>query len=307
MDAQELRGLLASARAMLQHARHPDPRLDVLSGRAIATVFFEHSTRTRGSFAMAAHRVGAEVVDFSSLNSTAKGESLADTVRTIEAMGADAIVVRSGLSGAAVAAAKASGVPILNAGDGRHEHPTQGLLDTFTLCEALGRDEGAFSLGGKRVAIVGDVLHSRVARSSMAAMQALGASITLVGPAPLVPESLGGLLGEGGEIERDFDAALMRADAVMMLRVQLERGARVTSSYRGRFGLTRERGRALRPGTVVMHPGPMNVGLEIDPEVASGACLAEGARSVVLRQVAVGVAVRMAVLCWCLATGGERA
>ena len=233
MDAGTLRMLLESTRGMLAPARHPEPGLDALRGRTIATVFFEHSTRTRGSFQMAAQRAGAQVVDVSSQNSTAKGESLADTVRTIEAMGADAIVVRSGASGAAAAAARVARVPILNAGDGRHEHPTQGLLDAFTLSEAMGRVESGagFDLTGARVVIVGDVLHSRVARSSMAALQTLGASVTLVGPGPLVPESLSALLDAGGEIERDFDAALERSDAVQKLRVQLERGARVPSSY----------------------------------------------------------------------------
>ncbi len=299
MSGDALRTLLGSTGRMLAHASHPGEALETLAGRTVATVFFENSTRTRGSFALAAQRLGAGVVDFSNANSTAKGESLADTVRTVSAMGVDAIVVRSSRSGASACAAAATEAPVLNGGDGCHEHPTQGLLDAYTLCEAMGRLDG-FDLSGLRVAIVGDVLHSRVARSAAAALQTLGAAVELVGPGPLVPEAMRAILNEHGAIERDLDAAVERVDAVMMLRVQFERGAAVASTYRERYALTRERAHRLREGAAVMHPGPMNVGMEIDAEVADGSGLASGARSLVLRQVAVGVAVRMAALEWCL-------
>jgi len=188
----------------------------------------------------------------------------------------------------------------------------------YTLCEALGRTGGrtggradGFDLGGVRVAIVGDVLHSRVARSAVAALTALGASVELVGPEPLVPRSLEALGGDGGggsgvvTIERDMGAAIERADAVMMLRVQFERGARVADLYRQRYALSVERAQQLREGAVVMHPGPMNPGVEIDAEVADGSGLPEGRRSLVLRQVRVGVAARMAALSWCIETNGH--
>lgn len=296
MDQQTLRALLSGTARMLAHASFPARPLDLLAGRSVATVFLEHSTRTRGSFALAAQRLGAVVVDFSNANSTAKGETLVDTVRTVAAMGIDAIVLRSSRSGASVCAADAVGIPMINAGDGRHEHPTQGLLDAYTLCEALGRVQ-PWDLSGVRVAIVGDVAHSRVARSSTAAFTALGGRVCFAGPEQFVPESLTAL---GGTIERDLDAALSNADAVMMLRVQQERGAVIGPGYRQRYGLTVERAARLRPGAVVMHPGPMNPGVEIDSGVADGTALVEGRRSLVLRQVRVGVAVRMAVLAWCL-------
>lgn len=252
LGAEALRELLALTGKMLGHSAHPSAPLDTLTGRTVATVFFEPSTRTRGSFALAAQRLGAGVVDFSNSNSTSKGESLADTVRTVAAMGVDAIVIRSSSSGAAACASKVSDVPILNAGDGQHEHPTQGLLDAYALCEALERAE-RFDLTDVRVAIVGDVLHSRVARSSVAALTALGASVELVGPEPLVPRSLealggdgnGGGVGGGVTIEREMGAAIERADAVMMLRVQFERGARVADLYRQRYALTVERAQQL--------------------------------------------------------------
>jgi aspartate carbamoyltransferase catalytic subunit len=221
MDTGTLRGLLQSTGRMLAHSSSPSKPLELLAGRSVALVFLENSTRTRGSFTLAGQRLGAGVVDFSNANSTAKGETLADTARTVAAMGADAIVVRSARSGTAACAAQAVGVPVINAGDGRHEHPTQGLLDTYTLCEALECTD-RWDLSGKRVAIVGDVINSRVARSSTAAMTALGAAVEFVGPEQLVPDKLRVL---GASIERDLDAVLERADAVMMLRVQQERGA----------------------------------------------------------------------------------
>lgn len=296
MDGQTLRGLLRATGQMLGHAAYPSGLLSTLVGRSVATVFLESSTRTRGSFTLAGQRLGAVVADFSSSNSTSKGESLTDTVRTVASMGVDAIVLRSSRSGAAECAARAVGVPILNAGDGRHEHPTQGLLDAYTLCEALGRTQG-FDLSGVRVAIVGDVAHSRVARSATAAMTTLGATVELVGPESLAPERM---IALGATVSRDLDAAIERADVVMMLRVQTERGATAEPGYRAAYGLTAERARRLRSGTVVMHPGPMNQGVEIDAGVADGSALTRGCRSLVLRQVRVGVAVRMAALCWCV-------
>ncbi len=250
-----------------------------------------------------------------------------DTVRNIEAMGIHAIVVRAPQAGAAALIHEAVECSVVNAGDGRHEHPTQGLLDIAALAEALGRDDG-FDLSGVRVAIVGDVVSSRVARSAVAGLTTLGAEVVLVGPAHLVPRGLESLvegLDEGvgsGEasslrVEHDLDAVLPGVDAVMMLRIQFERHGGAASgpgkaqpqeetkagpiasvrAYREECGLTVERAAAMKAGAVVMHPGPINRGVEMDGPVADGLA---GPRSLVLRQVSWGVAVRAAVLCECL-------
>lgn len=277
-----------------------------MSGKTVATLFFEDSTRTKTSFALAAKRMSADVVDLpmgsSSVN---KGETLVDTALTVEAMGVSAMVVRAKHSGAAEMIAKAVKCPVFNAGDGKHEHPTQGLLDAYTIAEAHGRLDG-FDLSGLTVAIVGDVVSSRVARSGIAAITALGGKVVCAGPAGMAPKSLESL---GCSVTNDFDAVIGSADAVMMLRIQFERqegteapkhqgieGKPKTNNivsvheYRELYGMTVERAKKLKKGAVVMHPGPMNRGIEIDGEVA------EGERSVVLRQVANGVAVRMAAL-----------
>lgn len=280
----------------------------LLRGRAIGLLFFEDSTRTRLSFAMAAQRLGATTLDLSGGGSSvSKGETLIDTALNVEAIGASALVVRAKQSGAAHQISQATKIPVVNGGDGRHEHPTQGLLDALTIAEALGRS-AAFDLSGLTVAIVGDVISSRVARSNIAALTTLGAQVIAVGPPTLAPRSLTSL---GCRVEHDLDAALPNVDAVMMLRVQFERHggeghgqpgqapvkpAAIISvrAYRDGYALTSARAAALKPHAVVLHPGPINRGLEMDQDVA------DGPRSAVLRQVMHGVAVRMACLCWCL-------
>lgn len=292
MGAGEMRAVLRRANELIERGEPGRP----LAGRTVATVFFEDSTRTRTSFVLAARRLGAEAIDLSgSGTSLSKGESLGDTALTIEAMGVDAIVVRARQAGAPHLMARAVSCSILNAGDGRHEHPTQGLLDVLALARAKGRTE-TFDLTGLTVAIVGDVVSSRVARSDVAGMTALGAEVILVGPPAQAPRSLAGL---GARVERDLDAVLGRADAVQLLRVQFERhGGRGISSrreYREGYALTVERAKRMRPDAVVMHPGPMNRGMEIDDAVADGDGV-DLPRSIVLDQVRCGVAVRMAVL-----------
>lgn len=270
-----------------------------LQGRVVAKLFMEPSTRTRLSFETAAHRLGGSVVSAAaSGSSVSKGETILDTVRNVAALGVDAIVLRCGASGGARLAASASTAPILNGGDGRHEHPTQGLLDLLTLRRALG------DLRGRRIAIVGDLANSRVARSGVHGMLALGAVPILVGPPTLVPPELAHLAGAGGHgpIERchDFDALLDSLDAVVMLRVQRERdaGSAIAADYPRGYRLDRARAARLREGAPILHPGPVNRGFEIAPEVAD-----DPRRSVILRQVADGVAVRMAVLEWAIAGG----
>ncbi|MFN0133859.1 MAG: aspartate carbamoyltransferase catalytic subunit [Phycisphaerales bacterium] len=311
LSAAELRTLLRAAAAYVPVATRPETDTQELAGRAVATLFFEDSTRTRTSFTLAARRLGATVVDLSSGSSSVnKGESLLDTARTIEAQGVSAMVVRTKQAGAAALVARGVGCAVLNAGDGRHEHPTQGLLDLLTLAEAHGRLD-AFDLAGLTLAIVGDVVNSRVARSAIAGATALGARVVCVGPPGLAPASLAALgrQGErqaGCEVSPDLDAVLPAADAVMMLRVQFERhegkpdeplrSASVPSprEFRTLYGLSEARAERLKPGAIVMHPGPMNRGLEIDGTVA------DGPRSVILRQVSRGVAVRMATLRLCV-------
>ncbi len=304
LSAQELRALLCAAREVEPRANKPGTRTGELTGRAVATMFFEDSTRTRTSFALAAERTSASVVDLSIVTSSVnKGETLIDTARTIEAMGVSAMVVRARQNGAAKMIADAVACPVINAGDGRHEHPTQGLLDAFTIAEAHGR-LAEFDLSGLTVAIVGDVASSRVARSGVAGLTTLGARVVCVGPPGLAPRSLESL---GCAVSNDLDAVLPGADAVMMLRIQFERhgeGAEAKApgfkpsagaipsirEYRELYGMTEERSGRIKKGGIVMHPGPMNRGIEID------AAVADGPRSVVLRQVAHGVAVRMGVL-----------
>lgn len=261
-----------------------------LAGVAVCTLFFEPSTRTRLSFQLAAQRLGAHVLNFdASTSSTTKGETDLDTFRNIEAMGVRGFVVRHKADGAvaALAAAAKPGVSLLNAGDGRSSHPTQGLLDMLTLRQAKGRDFSRL-----KVLIVGDVKHSRVARSDLQALRALGAGeIRVCGPASLLPDDA---TLQGCTVTQDFDAALEGADAVMMLRIQRERmeDGLIASldEYHRDYGLTATRLRRAAPDAVVLHPGPMNRGVEITDEVA------DGPQSLVLRQVSNGVAVRMAAL-----------
>lgn len=271
------------------------PKVPALRGKTVVSLFYEDSTRTRLSFETAAKRLGADTMTFSvSTSSVKKGESLRDTVQTIEAMGIDAIVCRHGAAGAPNRVAQWSSARVVNAGDGRHEHPTQALLDAFTLRRHRGP-----SLDGCRVAIVGDIRNSRVARSNVKAFDALGCELTLVGPPTLMPERLDGW---PVRVAHDFDDVLADVDVVYLLRIQRERIDAALfptiREYAQRWGLTTERAARLKPDTFVMHPGPMNRGVEIAGEVA------DSERSLVTEQVANGVAVRMAVLWTLLGSGG---
>ncbi len=292
-DAQTV---LETAAEMLALADRPIKKLPALRGRTVVNLFFEDSTRTRISFEAAAKRLSADVINFAAKGSSlSKGESLKDTALTLEAMGADAVVVRHGASGAPHRLAHSGWVhsSVVNAGDGTHEHPTQALLDAFTMWRhlATGGPGSRPSLDGRRVAIVGDVLHSRVARSNALLLQTLGAEVTLVSPPTLVPV---GIDTWGVETSYDLDAVLPKADVVMMLRVQRERmqgGFFPTPrEYSRRYGLDARRMATLQDHTIVMHPGPMVRGMEITADVA------DSDRSVIVEQVTNGVAVRMAVL-----------
>ena len=279
--------VLRVAEAFAEVESRPVRKVPTLRGRAVATLFFEDSTRTRLSFETAAKRLSADVLSFSAASSSLKkGESIRDTVETIEAMGMDALVVRHASAGVPVQVSRwVTRCKVVNGGDGWHEHPTQALLDCFTVRQARGAVEGL------RVLVVGDVRHSRVARSQVLAYSALGASVTLVAPSSLLPPSLEGW---PVEVADDLDAALLGADVVSLLRLQAERGsgAFVPSlrEYTARFGLTARRAALLAPDAVVTHPGPMIRGVEIASDVA------DLPQSLVTRQVANGVAVRMAVL-----------
>ncbi|HEY3876319.1 MAG TPA: aspartate carbamoyltransferase catalytic subunit, partial [Candidatus Kapabacteria bacterium] len=278
----------------------PSPRLEkegenntegraLLKGRTIANLFFEASTRTRTSFELAERRLGADVVSLTpAVSSLAKGESVLDTIRVLEAMKVDAFVIRHNVSGvpAFLAGHLPAHIHVVNAGDGVHEHPTQALLDAAEMRAALG------NLSGKRVAIVGDILHSRVARSNAWLLNKLGAKVTFVAPETLMPRYVGEVFGV--ETTHDLDSILETADAIMMLRIQMERQARgffpSIEEYREGYGMTPER--MARSSAVILHPGPINHGIELESEAAYGE------RSLVLLQVKRGVAVRMAVMEW---------
>jgi aspartate carbamoyltransferase catalytic subunit len=274
-------------------------KLPTLRGRTIVNLFAEDSTRTRISFEAAAKRLSADVINFSAKGSSlSKGESLKDTAMTLQAMGADAVVIRHPASGAAQRLADSEWMSgsVVNAGDGTHEHPSQALLDAFTIRKHLGM--GGSDLSGLSVAIVGDILHSRVARSNVLLLSMLGAKVTLVAPPTLLPV---GIQSWPATVSYDLDAVIPHVDVVMMLRVQQERmlelfypNAREYSRY---FGLNGERTANMKSGAIVMHPGPMNRGLEITAEVA------DSARSVITEQVTNGVSVRMAILYVLLAGG----
>ncbi len=292
LDRDQATAILDTADRLRTLADGPVRKLPTLRGRTVVTLFFEDSTRTRISFEAAAKRLSADVLNFSAKGSSvSKGESLKDTAMTLQAMGADAVVVRHPASGAPhrLAAAGWTRAAVVNAGDGTHEHPTQALLDAFTLRRHLTPAGGA--LDGVRVAIVGDVLHSRVARSDVWLLHTLGAEVTLVAPPTLVPW---GVAAWPCRVTSDLDAVLADTDAVMMLRVQAERMSAAffptTREYSRRYGLDARRAARLPSHALVLHPGPMNRGVEISAEVA------DGPRSVIVEQVANGVAVRMAVL-----------
>lgn len=276
-------------------------KLPTLRGRTVVNLFFEDSTRTRISFEAAAKRLSADVINFSAKGSSvSKGESLKDTALTLEAMGADAVVIRHGASGAPHRLANAGwiGGSVINAGDGTHEHPTQALLDAFTMRAHL--REGVGDLSGLNVTIVGDVLHSRVARSNVLLLHTLGASVTLVAPPTLLPV---GVEQWPCNVSFDIDQPLPGSDVVMMLRVQLERmnAAFFPSAreYSRRYGLDDARMATLPAHAIVMHPGPMNRGMEITADAA------DSSRSVIVEQVTNGVHVRMAVLYWLLGGAPE--
>ena len=293
LDRTELTALLDLTASFREVQSRPIPKVPALQGRTVATLFFEDSTRTRLSFETAAKRLSADTLSFSvGTSSVNKGESLKDTARTIEAMGVDAIVVRHGASGAPWQLARWVDAAIVNGGDGWHEHPTQALLDAFTLRTRFG------SLDGLRVAIVGDIAHSRVARSNVWALTTLGAEVTLVAPRTLLPPDTSSW---PVRITDDLDAVLPDVDVVYLLRMQFERqGAALVPSlaeYVSRFGLTRRRAETLGAGAVVLHPGPMNQGVEIAAEVV------DDPRCLVLDQVANGVSVRMADLFRLLGAG----
>ena len=290
MPRQELLRLIAATQKNVPIAEGRSPNRTSLNGRVIANLFFEDSTRTRCSFETAVHRLGGQVFNLTpSGSSISKGESLVDTARNIECMGVAAIVVRCAVSGGAKMVADGVNCPVINAGDGRHEHPTQAILDVSTLIEEFG------SVEGRTVAIVGDITNSRVARSVTHALSTLGAHVRLVGPPTLVSKSFERITQGPGTVSTisNLDSALDGVDAVMMLRVQFERaaGGAVSSDYRQMFGLTPQRIAKLGPHVIILHPGPMNRGIEIDDRVAD-----DPQRSRILRQVTHGVAARMAVL-----------
>jgi len=286
LDAATATLVLDIAAEMASVSGREVKKLPTLRGRTVVNLFYEDSTRTRISFEAAAKRLSADVINFSAKGSSvSKGESLKDTALTLQAMGADAVVIRHPASGAPHRLAGWIDGTVINAGDGTHEHPTQALLDAYTMRSRLGR------LAGLNIAVVGDVLHSRVARSNVLLLHTLGAKVTLVGPPTLLPV---GVTGWPAETSYDLDSVLPGADVVMMLRVQRERmddsffpSAR---EYARRYGLDAVRMRRLAEHAIVMHPGPMNRGMEIAPEVA------DSPRSTIVEQVANGVSVRMAVL-----------
>ncbi|MEU7825655.1 aspartate carbamoyltransferase catalytic subunit [Catellatospora sp. NPDC049133] len=293
LDAATATEILDIATEMASVSGREIKKLPTLRGRTVVNLFYEDSTRTRISFEAAAKRLSADVINFSAKGSSVeKGESLKDTAWTLQAMGADAVVIRHPASGAPHRLANWVTGSVLNAGDGTHEHPTQALLDAYTMRSRMGR------IDGLHVAIVGDVLHSRVARSNVLLLNTLGAKVTLVGPPTLVPTDLNASV----QVAYDLDAVLPQADVVMMLRVQRER---MTDSYfpsareySRRYGLDGARLRRMPAHAIVMHPGPMNRGMEITPEVA------DSPRSTIVEQVTNGVSVRMA--CLYLLLGGAR-
>jgi aspartate carbamoyltransferase catalytic subunit len=290
LSRDDIELVMESAEAMREVRSRPASRLGTLRGVTVVTLFYEQSTRTRASFEVAGKALGADVVNLTASGSSVeKGESLIDTVRTLEAIGADIVVMRHKSSGAPYLAARNTNASVINGGDGTHAHPTQALLDLFTMRHHLG------SLEGKRVVIVGDVLHSRVARSNIWTLLASGADVTLCGPPTLLPRTLAGKSEHGRiDVTSDLEAALPGADVVMALRMQKERQEHglipSLREYISGYQLNSRRLALAKEGALVMHPGPMNEGIEIAPEIAHGLA------SVIEEQVSNGVAVRMAIL-----------
>lgn len=298
LDKQGILTILDTAESMHDVQRREVKKLPTLRGRTVVNMFFEDSTRTRSSFELAGKWLSADVINISGKgSSTSKGESLRDTVRTVAAMGVDGFVIRHSASGAAQQVSEWVDAVVINAGDGTHEHPTQALLDAYSMRRRLG------DLEGRHVAIVGDLTHSRVLRSNLICLKTLGARVTVVAPPTLMPSGITTWAkSEGFETSYEFDAVLPTVDAVMMLRVQRERMSGgffpTEREYTVGYGLTRERLRSLQEHTVILHPGPMNRGLEIATDAA------DAAQSLVLDQVSAGVAVRMSVLYHLLAGEG---
>src|SRR4051794_4694322 len=288
LSADEIRVILDQAVAFKEVSTRSIKKVPALRGRVVVNAFFEDSTRTRTSFALAAQRLSADVIDFSEkTSSTQKGETLIDTARTIEAMGVDVMVVRHKSAGAAQVLSRTIQCSIINAGDGAHEHPTQGLLDLYTIRERFGR------IAGLKVAIVGDIVNSRVVRSNLWALTKLGAEVILVGPPTLLPRGFE-TFAPNVRVTHDFDSIIGEVDVINMLRVQFER---IKSSqfpsvreFTRLFGLTWDRFQRCKKDVFVMHPGPMNRGIEISSDIA------DGPQSGILQQVTNGLAVRMAVL-----------
>ena len=297
LSAAEINLILDTAASFKEVSTRSIKKVPALRGKVVVNMFVEASTRTKMSFSLAAQRLSADVVDFSaSTSSLSKGESLKDTALNIEAMGIDVVVIRHPASGSAHLLAKTLAAGIVNAGDGQHEHPTQGLLDIFTMREEKGR------IAGLKVAIVGDIGHSRVARSNIWGLTKLGAEVTVVGPSTLIPGAIRDL---GVKVSYNLDEVLPEVDVVNMLRIQLERQAAnqfpSIREYARLFGMNGERLRRAKPDCLLMHPGPLNRGVEITPDVA------DGPRSVILKQVTNGLAVRMAVLYMITAARGGAA
>lgn len=291
LSLDEIGKIFAMADVFKASLKGDKTKLPYLKGKVVVNLFFEPSTRTRTAFEMAAHKLGADVISVASnISSSVKGETLKDTARNIEALMADMIIVRHSSSGAAKYLADRVKIPVVNAGDGAHAHPTQALLDAFTMREKFG---GNF--GGKKITILGDILFSRVARSNIYLLQKLGAEVTLAGPSTLVPREFEKL---GVRVCYDLADAVADADVVMLLRIQHERQSAThfpsISEYANVFGLNLRRESMLKKGAFIMHPGPINRGVELDTP------LADSDRSVILEQVTNGVAVRMAVLNLCM-------
>lgn len=286
LSVDEIKLILRTARSMKEVAARPIPKVPTLLGKHIITFFFEASTRTRTSFNMAAKILSANITNVAvSSSSVVKGENLIDTIKNLEVMGVDAIIMRHSMAGAPHLAAQNSKVAIINAGDGYNEHPTQALLDIFTMKEKKG------NLRGKKVLIVGDISHSRVARSNIWGLTKLGAKVVVIGPPTLIPE---GIEKMGARVSYDFDKEIVDADFINMLRIQRERQGKglipSIEEYAALYGLNAERMKKAKKDVVVMHPGPINRGVEMTSEVA------DGLNNVILEQVTNGVAVRAALL-----------
>jgi len=293
LSREEIELILDTAESFKEISERPIKKVPILRGKTIVNLFFEPSTRTSASFDLAAKRLSADTISISaSSSSVLKGETLLDTVRNLEAMKIDTIVIRHSASGAPHFLAKRLKASVINAGDGSHEHPTQGLLDILTIRERFGR------LQGLKVLIVGDIAHSRVARSNIWGLSKMGAEVTICGPSTLIPLEVERM---GVKVEYNLDQAIKEADVINVLRIQLERQKKglfpSIREYSRLFGINRERLKRAKENVTIMHPGPINWGVELDPDIA------DGPWSVILDQVTNGLAIRMAVLY--LLSGGE--